>query len=99
MCNINKKKNTWGPTSSIKIIIHVENKSSFCFITINWEWVFMIKLLSGNRKKRPICINIKGSEIKPAWIELIKNNNGKTKKWGGIKIMEKRWIIKEISFY
>ena len=50
----------------------------------------MIKVISEDRKKCPICVMFEESNIKPTWIELIQNIKGETKKWGGIKIIEKR---------
>lgn len=41
----------------------------------------------------------KGSDIKSAWIELIKNIEGEAKKWGGIEMTGKGWTTKEVGLH
>ncbi len=79
-----------GSTLSVKVITYVENKSSFCLVTTNQKWVLMIELISGDKVKSPIYVIFKGLDIKPAWIELIKNIEGEAKKWESIKISAKK---------
>lgn len=87
---MDRKNNTLKLISSLKVITYVENKSSFCLTIINWEWVSLIKVISGDKEKQPIYMMFKGLNIKSAWIELIKNINGEAKKWGDIEMTRKR---------
>ena len=94
---MDEKGNALGPTSRVKVITHADNKSSFCPTTTNREWVSMIEVISGDRKKGPICVMFKGSDIKPIWMELIKNIEGEAQRWGGIEMTGKGWTINEVG--
>lgn len=87
--NMDKKSNILGPTLSVKVIIYIENKSSFCSTTINWEWVLIIEVIFGDKEKDPIYIIFKRLDIKSTYIEFIQNIKSEAKKWGGIEIKSK----------
>ena len=94
---MDEKGNALESTSSVKVITHAENKSSFRLAITNREWVLMIEVISGDGEKGPICVMFKGSDIKPAWIELIQNIEGEAKKWGGIEMTGKGWTTNEVG--
>lgn len=58
----------------------MENKSSFCFIIINQEWVSIVEVSSEDGEKKLIYVIFKKLNIKPAWIELIKNIDNEAEK-------------------
>lgn len=62
---MNEKGNILRSISSIKVIIYVDNILSFHSTHTNQEWVYMIEIISGNRKTRPIFVIFKRLDIKP----------------------------------
>lgn len=62
---MDEKSNALEDKFYVKVITHVNNKSSFCLTSTNQDWVFRIKVISGNRRKGLIYVIFKGSDIKP----------------------------------
>lgn len=60
---MDKKSNVLESILSIKVIIYTKNKLSFCSIITNWEWVLMMEVISRNKKKDPMNIMFKRSDI------------------------------------
>lgn len=58
--------NTLGCTLNVIVIIYIYNKSSFCLITTNQEWISIIEFIFRDIEKRLIYMIFQKSNIKLA---------------------------------